>query len=176
MSTRKRRGLHGGMLASPPRPPVEPDLPITPMLDMAFQLLAFFIITFKPAPTEGQLALALPKEEKGEPTEVPQVLVDTPPAQFTVRVTAAANGTIEKMTISEAGSAVVAKDLGAKVEAVRDELNAVAVGLSRENRTARLILELDEKLVQEYVVQLMDTGVRAGFADLSPVPIDPTKR
>ncbi len=28
---------------------VEPDLPITPMLDMSFQLLAFFIMTFKPA-------------------------------------------------------------------------------------------------------------------------------
>ena len=27
---------------------VEPDLPITPMLDMSFQLLAFFIMTFKP--------------------------------------------------------------------------------------------------------------------------------
>jgi biopolymer transport protein ExbD len=165
MSTRKRRGADR----------VEPDLPITPMLDMAFQLLAFFIITFKPAPTEGQLALALPKEEGPGPA-VPGLPVDVPPAQFTVRVTAAANGTIEKMTISEAGGAVVAKDLGAKVEAVRDELNAVAVGLSRENRTARLILELDEKLVQEYVVQLMDTGVRAGFADLSPVPIDPKKR
>ena len=28
---------------------VDPDLPITPMLDMSFQLLAFFIMTFKPA-------------------------------------------------------------------------------------------------------------------------------
>ena len=44
---------------------VEPDLPITPMLDMSFQLLAFFILTFKPAPTEGQIAMTLPKEEGG---------------------------------------------------------------------------------------------------------------
>lgn len=30
------------------------------MLDMAFQLLAFFIMTFKPAPIEGQINLKLP--------------------------------------------------------------------------------------------------------------------
>jgi biopolymer transport protein ExbD len=26
--------------------PTEPELPITPMLDMSFQLMAFFILTF----------------------------------------------------------------------------------------------------------------------------------
>ena len=46
---------------------VEPDLPITPMLDMSFQLLAFFIMTFKVAPTEGQIMLTLPKEDGGGP-------------------------------------------------------------------------------------------------------------
>lgn len=30
------------------------------MLDMAFQLLTFFILTFKPAPIEGQINLKLP--------------------------------------------------------------------------------------------------------------------
>ena len=30
------------------------------MLDMAFQLLAFFILTFRPAPLEGQISLRLP--------------------------------------------------------------------------------------------------------------------
>jgi biopolymer transport protein ExbD len=156
---------------------VEPDLPITPMLDMSFQLLAFFIITFRPAPTEGQIALALPKEQGPGPLQViPHDPANEPPAALTVRVIAADNGTIAKVTISEAGSAVAAKDLGPKVEAVRDELKAVAAGLSRENRTGRLTLELDEKLIQEYVVQLVDTGVRAGFESLSPVPLDPKKR
>ena len=45
---------------------VEPELPITPFLDMSFQLLAFFVITFKPMDTEAQLPLALPKLEGGE--------------------------------------------------------------------------------------------------------------
>ena len=36
------------------------EMNLAAMLDMAFQLLTFFILTFRPAPTEGQLALNLP--------------------------------------------------------------------------------------------------------------------
>jgi biopolymer transport protein ExbD len=37
----------------------EVQIPITPMLDMAFQLLTFFILTYKPAPTEVQFGMNL---------------------------------------------------------------------------------------------------------------------
>jgi biopolymer transport protein ExbD len=36
------------------------ELNLASMLDMAFQLLAFFILTFRPSPIEGQLSLHLP--------------------------------------------------------------------------------------------------------------------
>lgn len=36
------------------------ELNLAAMLDMAFQLLTFFILTFRPAPVEGQLSLRLP--------------------------------------------------------------------------------------------------------------------
>src|SRR3954464_5042505 len=43
-------------------PPVEVSLPITPMLDMSFQLLAFFVMTFQAANAlEGQLDMYLPR-------------------------------------------------------------------------------------------------------------------
>src|SRR5579872_7134021 len=38
----------------------EVELNLASMLDMAFQLLAFFILTFHPSPIEGQLSLHLP--------------------------------------------------------------------------------------------------------------------
>lgn len=51
MKTRRRRRLrkHGKV-----------ELNLAAMLDMAFQLLAFFILTFKPMPVEGQISLKLP--------------------------------------------------------------------------------------------------------------------
>lgn len=39
------------------------ELNLAAMLDMAFQLLTFFIFSFKPDPREGQLNLRLPKPE-----------------------------------------------------------------------------------------------------------------
>src|SRR6186713_2783818 len=90
---------------------VEPDLPITPMLDMSFQLLAFFIMTFKPAPTEGQIMLTLPKEEGGGAT-LPGPIDVEKPVHYIVRVVATDTGTIAQMTLSEEGSAAAAgKDL-----------------------------------------------------------------
>jgi biopolymer transport protein ExbD len=38
----------------------EVELNLAAMLDMAFQLLAFFILTFRPSPVEGQVRLHLP--------------------------------------------------------------------------------------------------------------------
>jgi len=38
----------------------EVELNLAAMLDMAFQLLTFFILTFRPAPVEGDIALRLP--------------------------------------------------------------------------------------------------------------------
>src|SRR6266704_1912795 len=42
--------------------PYEPELPITPMLDMSFQILFFFVMTYHPSALEGQLDLHLPAQ------------------------------------------------------------------------------------------------------------------
>src|SRR3954470_9383306 len=49
---------------SKPNNPSKIVLPITPMLDMTFQLLFFFIVNFRPAPAtmEGQIEMALPSQ------------------------------------------------------------------------------------------------------------------
>lgn len=46
-------------------------LNLAAMLDMAFQLLTFFIFTFKPSPVEGQISLRLPPPQavKAKATE-----------------------------------------------------------------------------------------------------------
>lgn len=47
-------------------------LNVTAMLDMAFQLLAFFILTFRAAPIEGHLSLNMPPP-------IPQTNVESAP-------------------------------------------------------------------------------------------------
>jgi biopolymer transport protein ExbD len=156
---------------------VDPDLPITPMLDMSFQLLAFFIMTFKPAPTEGQIALTLPKEEGGPSTAIPSPTDENKPKHYIVRVAATDVGTIEGLTIVEEGAAdPKGKPLGPSVAAYHAELAALSAQLTRENKPGKVTLEMGPTLLQEYVVQLVDQGIRAGFNDISPVPINPKDR
>lgn len=150
---------------------VEPDLPITPMLDMSFQLLAFFIITFRPAPTEGQLAMMLPREEAGGVT-MPSI-TDDQPVRYIVRVIATPTGAIQEMTLEEEGSVNPSIDLKADVKLYFEELKKLAE--QNKSKPAKLSLELDGKLIHDYVVSLLDHGKRAGFNDIAPVPIKPRK-
>jgi biopolymer transport protein ExbD len=75
--------------------PMEPELPVTPMLDMAFQLLAFFVFTYNPSDLEGHLDLTLPPageaRAKQEQDVDPNVSPDTElelPSEVTVVVKA----------------------------------------------------------------------------------------
>jgi biopolymer transport protein ExbD len=157
---------------------VEPDLPITPMLDMSFQLLAFFVFTFDPAPIEGQIAMSLPKAEGGDSSVAPTLMEDKPEA-FIVRIEAADNGTISKMSLTKKDDVDTrAVELGADIKSFQKELKARydAIPGVEAKAKAKVTLEIQENLLQEYVVQLLDTGIRSGFANIAPVPLDPKKR
>jgi biopolymer transport protein ExbD len=45
------------------------ELNLAAMLDMAFQLLTFFILTFRPAPVEGQISLRMPPAQPVSPAK-----------------------------------------------------------------------------------------------------------
>jgi biopolymer transport protein ExbD len=55
---RKRRAAQGAV-----------ELNLAAMLDMAFQLLTFFILTFRPAPIEGQISLRMPPAQPVTPVK-----------------------------------------------------------------------------------------------------------
>ena len=71
-------------------PQIDITLPITPMLDMSFQLLSFFILTFKPMPTEGQMAINLPKvDATDQPPPSTPLPDDEKKDEYTITVYAA---------------------------------------------------------------------------------------
>jgi len=167
---------------------VEADLPITPMLDMSFQLLSFFIMTFHPSPTEGQIALALPPTQG---TESPVNIVDVEvvaPKRYVSQIIADDQGKITGITLRGDGTLDDSpRQLGADVAVLLKELKTVTADEQkrRDKETARgnpappppkLTFEMSEKLVHGYVVQVFDTAVQAGFTDIATVPIDRTRR
>ncbi len=163
---------------------VEPDLPITPMLDMSFQLLSFFIMTFQPTEMEGQIAMSLPPaEDGGKSDKIPEILSEKP-KKYVVRVTSTESGAILNMNITDEseGTADKGRDIGADVGVFHKEIAVLAEAEKKRIVAAeakgtkipppKLTLEIGSKLLQAYVVQLLDQAVRAGFSDIAPVPLD----
>ena len=85
------------------RPQEDVSLNLAAMLDMAFQLLAFFILTFKPNPVEGQINLNLPPAVpiiENKPDVQPVVgLGDAAAKTLTITIVAAPNGQVASMTV-----------------------------------------------------------------------------
>lgn len=143
---------------------VEPDLPITPMLDMTFQLLAFFITTFNPTPTEGHLDLALPKQEGGAATAPPSISIDEED-EFTVQVDSTAGGAIASIKVLEKGAAE-GRDLGTDSATLFNFLKERFA--AKGGKAGKLRLEMGETLNYQYVIKLIDEATRAGYKQVSP--------
>lgn len=90
-----------------PRQSTDIEVPLTPMLDVAFQLLTFFILTFKPAPMELQFDLnLLPTTPQTEPEPEPppeESPSDEPPAirSFQVRLLSDNTGELTGIELEE---------------------------------------------------------------------------
>jgi biopolymer transport protein ExbD len=84
------------------------EIPITPMLDMAFQLLTFFVLTYRPAPTEGQFSMNLLPAQPAVSMDAPATDAnakdnDLPAGLKTLPVILRANddGSIGQITLGE---------------------------------------------------------------------------
>ena len=92
----------------------------------------------------------------------------------TVTVYAGADGRIRKIEMTDASGT---KSLGADLKPYQEALKtAVAAAMKTPSKkVGKLKLEIEKSLLHEYVVQLIDIGVRAGYTDISPEPLDDKK-
>ena len=119
------------------------DLQMTPMIDIVFQLLIFFIMTFKIVAQEGDFSIKMPLKPSAGPPNPNQM----PPIQ--VRLTADASGEL-------AGIHVGQRPLGRDFGALRAEVlgiigNDRGPGSIAENTEVEL--DCDYNLNYEYVIE-----------------------
>ena len=151
---------------------VEITLPITPMLDMSFQLLSFFILTFHPpSAAEGQMDIFLPAMGAAKakaPEQVdPFAQSDKDPegeAQVTVVIESAA-GLIDKLTLREKEKNTPVGD----VKALKVELDKIYQQLGPEH-SANIKVEADSKLKYAFLVEVMDACLQAKFKSVGFAP------
>jgi biopolymer transport protein ExbD len=157
----------------------EVELPVTPMLDMTFQLLAFFIMTFKPASmVEGQMEFALPASGEARAKTQDQVDPDKPSendlalkSQITVilnadqGVNSGALVGVRVQTPSNPGYDV--KTLEGLKKFLKEQRSSQDITQKDD-----IQLQGDSNLRYAFIIQAMDACTSAGFTrvGLSPPP------
>lgn len=103
-----------------------------------------------------------------EPAPPPRAVV-----RFVARIDSTDAGAIAQLTLSGDG---IARPLDLKADVAAFEKALKKLAAEHKGKAHSLTLEIDRKLLQAFVVQLVDASIRAGFDDVSPVPLDPKDR
>lgn len=152
------------------------SLPITPMLDMTFQLLFFFIMNFNPADLEGQMDMSLPSEEiKAGPKNKqvdPKAAPEKKPVEFPSDLTISVR--TQQGAGAEGGiSAIFVRKLSGKDEAVNG-LDGLKAYLEKEKETLQIKDSVkilgDGRLRIKHLMKVMDVCKQAGYTKTSLIP------
>ena len=152
---------------------VEPDLPITPMLDMSFQLLAFFVTTYNPGPIEAMLPMGLPKLDGG-PQSTLALPTEDEAEEVTVQVESTENGAIDGIRVFTKTTAANPKDLGKDSRELFKFLKEKIAAL-KGAAPGKLTIEMADDLNYQNMIKLVDEGRRAGFDRVSTPPLNKKK-
>ncbi len=151
------------------KPPGEVQLNLAAMLDMAFQLLAFFILTFRPAPVEGHFQLHMPPA-------VPQTQVEqsTDTNSSTGGETSAFVETLDLYIMADNRGQVTAINVGQQT-VVAGRLTGDALGKLNANLRSnfgiqespyeRIQLHVDRRLHYDELMKIVDVCTRQTLPD-----------
>ena len=151
------------------------EIQMTPMLDMIFQLLIFFILTFKPVIDEGQFGVnmsSLPGSTSALPTMVPgmgdDTATDTKDIQFIpplrIRLIAGPDGNLTS------GGILLGDRPLQSMEYLLFELRSTVRGAADD---FEVVIEADSKLHYRFIVQAVNAISHAGVKKINfgtPIP------
>jgi len=150
--------------------PVDINVPIVPMLDMSFQLLSFFILTFRPMPQEGQLSINLPKLDATDnpPTQEPILPDENKKDEYTIFLNASADGGLANIGLkAPTGDAPNIRNIGDLLYQLQHINPPVGGGKERVSIT----IESDPDLTFSRLIEVMNLCKLAGFDTVNLMPM-----
>ncbi len=152
-----------------PRTQGEVELNMAAMLDMAFQLLAFFILTFRPSAVEAQVSLRMPPAKATSEGQSGTIDLDKAPPEdlsqyLTMRVISRGGGEIDRIAIGNEG---VSGD--APEKQVMGQLSALLGQKLNEGKYDGVTLQASRDLRYERLMQVIDICTRQKLHDGNPL-------
>src|SRR6187401_3482770 len=143
------------------------ELNMAAMLDMAFQLLAFFILTFKPAileetialklPIPGQIKAPQPGGKPPDPNQAPITVFET----MTVTLGSDPAGKLSSFTLDQNLNCTSLQDLSAKM--------AVRLREAGEGGIEQVIIEVPPQLLLQELMKVFDVCLAQKMKDGTPL-------
>jgi biopolymer transport protein ExbD len=165
--------------------PIAVTLPIVPFLDLAFQLLFYFIITFRSPQQERQLPMRLPGNDEPPSQSISPPKDDIPEEkaeEFKVVVTA---GSSDKETqqigsirlSSESGNVVIdGEGMVSRLKGLRAALADVRTKAEQGKRkTPTITIQCQDDLTYANLIRVMDACRQEKFESVSVGPIEKSK-
>lgn len=174
-------------------PDITIGLPIVPMLDLSFQILFFFIITFNPSKQEGKMSLNLPASGQAKAKDMSSVDLSKPsdtdlevPADFVVIVRSYEDSFAVSIRTSEKVDEVGAirglaqmsgKERQAEIDKLLDSLrDALEKRMKKKKEeegdkaTDNVKIEANSKTKYGLLVSVMDACIKAGYSQVGFAP------
>jgi biopolymer transport protein ExbD len=151
---------------------------VTPMLDMTFQLLFFFVMQFKPPIAEGQIDFNLPSDTIG-PSSNAEPKLEEKPDEYKLSIVSRSgipevmtwkreNAEPESIPLDETGN------ISAMVKAFEEKLKTITK--PKPGQPSPVIkIESGKKLKYSILIQFMDTCKKNGFNDVGVMPLGKDK-
>jgi biopolymer transport protein ExbD len=145
------------------------EIPITPMLDMTFQLLAFFVLTFQPQSVlEGAVHFSLPAPTtltatgQEQPTVPPTAGSEEEPTKVTLVVKTVRDG-VHDGNIS---ALILQADEGELLVRDVDALKQTLTKMRPESGKGQIRIAAECGLKYACVMEVMDVCVQSGFTNV----------
>ncbi len=128
------------------------ELQMTPMIDVVFQLLIFFLFTFKIRPIEGEIAVTMPPPEAGQAQQSEEITVAD---RIHIKLQAGAGGQLANILVEE-------QAVGTDLAALGRVLRELAGNPPPEDLEAEI--DADGRLLYGHVIQVATVVMRSGIA------------
>jgi biopolymer transport protein ExbD len=155
----------------------EVQFPVTPMLDMAFQLLAFFILTFQSPTSETRIDLYLPTTPVALPGSSQGMAKTSPPRRTELDLENDLKIRAQANELGDLKSIRLGESLLPDLEALADRLRRYKAVL--DGRPLRVRITADDRLRYEEAARIIGTCNAAGVASIrlaNPAAGEPSPR